>query len=94
MKSYLEKNNLHKMSKIDMICFAKPVLTEDVYIVHKEGFSVTWLYVRYVPLTKAKPVHKRQTHLVRMLHKDYARKGSVAKIKSQVSRGLGPKRTD
>jgi hypothetical protein len=30
-----------KMSKIDMICFAKPVLTEDLYIVHKEKFSIT-----------------------------------------------------
>jgi hypothetical protein len=31
----------HKISKIDMICFAKSGLTEDLYIVHKEEFSVT-----------------------------------------------------
>jgi hypothetical protein len=31
----------HKMSKIDMICFPKPRLTDDLYIVHKEEFSVT-----------------------------------------------------
>jgi hypothetical protein len=31
----------HKMRKLGMICFAKPVLTEDLYIVQKEKFSVT-----------------------------------------------------
>jgi hypothetical protein len=31
----------HKMYKIDMICFAKPGLTEDLYIVQKEEFSIT-----------------------------------------------------
>jgi hypothetical protein len=38
-------------------------------------------YVRYVHLTKAKHIHKRQTHfLLRedVTHKDYDRKGSVA----------------
>jgi hypothetical protein len=35
-----------------MICFAKPGLTEDLYTVHKEEYSVH--------LTKAKPIHKRQ----------------------------------
>jgi hypothetical protein len=30
----------HKISKTD-ICFAKPVLTENLYIVHKAEFSVT-----------------------------------------------------
>jgi hypothetical protein len=49
--------------KIYIICFAKPGLTEDLYIVHKEEFSITWLYVRYIHLTKVKPIHKRQTHL-------------------------------
>jgi hypothetical protein len=31
----------HKISKIDMICFAKPGLTENLYIVLKEEFSIT-----------------------------------------------------
>jgi hypothetical protein len=31
----------HKIRKIDMICLAKHVLTEDLYIVHKEECSVT-----------------------------------------------------
>jgi hypothetical protein len=39
------------------------------------------LYVRYVHLTRAKHIHKRQTHLLvrEILHEDYERKGSVAK---------------
>jgi hypothetical protein len=36
------------------------------------------LYMRYVHLTKAKPIHKRILASERMLHKDYGRKGSVA----------------
>jgi hypothetical protein len=31
----------HKISKIGMICSSKPVLTEDLYIVQKDKFSVT-----------------------------------------------------
>jgi hypothetical protein len=31
----------HKISKIGMIRFAKPGLTEDSYIVHKEELSIT-----------------------------------------------------
>jgi hypothetical protein len=31
----------HKVSKIDMICYAKLGLTEDLYIVQKEEFSIT-----------------------------------------------------
>jgi hypothetical protein len=39
------------------------------------------LYVRYVHLTKAKHIHKKQTHprVREMLQKDYDRKGTVAK---------------
>jgi hypothetical protein len=29
----------HKISKIGMICFAKPGLTEDLYILQKENFQ-------------------------------------------------------
>jgi hypothetical protein len=28
----------HKIRKIDMICFAKPVLTEDLYTVLRQAF--------------------------------------------------------
>jgi hypothetical protein len=52
---------LHKVSKLGTICFGKPGLTEDLYIVQKEEFS-GMLYVQYVHLTKAKRIHKRQTH--------------------------------
>jgi hypothetical protein len=31
----------HEVGKIGMICFAKPVLTEDLYMVQKKDFSVT-----------------------------------------------------
>jgi hypothetical protein len=31
----------HKISKIDMICFPKPILKEDLYIVQKAKFSIT-----------------------------------------------------
>jgi hypothetical protein len=31
----------HKVRKIGMICFAKPVLTEEFYIVQKENFLIT-----------------------------------------------------
>jgi hypothetical protein len=37
-KGYITQN---ASSKIDIICFAKPELTEDLYIVHKEQFSAT-----------------------------------------------------
>jgi hypothetical protein len=52
------------------------------------------LHVRYVHLTKAKPIHKRQTHpLVReVLHKDFDRWGSAEKKSLAVSlKGLGAK---
>jgi hypothetical protein len=52
------------------------------------------LYVGYVHLTEAKPIHERQTHpLVREFHKDYDRKSSVANKKSLVGslKGLGAK---
>jgi hypothetical protein len=45
-----------------MTCFAKLALIEDLYIAHKDEFSVTFIYVRYVHLTKAKPIHTRQIH--------------------------------
>jgi hypothetical protein len=51
----------YKVNKTGMICFEKPGLTGLVYIVKGRIFSIK-LYVRYVHLTKAKRIHKRQTH--------------------------------
>jgi hypothetical protein len=31
----------HKLSKTGKVCFAKPLLTEDLYIVQRKEFSVT-----------------------------------------------------
>jgi hypothetical protein len=42
----------HKIFKIDMICSAKPVLTEDLCVVQKEEFFNNMLHVRNVHLTK------------------------------------------
>jgi hypothetical protein len=64
-----------------MICFGKPGLTEDLYIVQKEEFSTTcymcdtytWqrsrLFVWYKPILSYE----------RMSDKDYDRKGSIEK---------------
>jgi hypothetical protein len=32
----------HKIHKVGMMCFAKPILTENVYVVRKEEFSNTF----------------------------------------------------
>jgi hypothetical protein len=43
----------HKiLYEIGMICFAKPVLTEDLCVVQKREFFNNILYVRNVRLTK------------------------------------------
>jgi hypothetical protein len=66
-----------------MICFAKPVLTEGLYIVQKEEFSVTRHMCGMYIWWKVKHICNRQTHLlVRVLHKDYDRKGSAEKKNS------------
>jgi hypothetical protein len=46
-------------------------------MVHKEEFSIKAIYVRYEHLTKAKPIHMRQTHP--LVRENYDHKGSVAK---------------
>jgi hypothetical protein len=69
-----------------MICFVKPGLTEDLDIVHKEELNNNnMLYVRYVHLTKAKTIHKKQTNpLVREDVPKYCdHKGSLAKKKKK-----------
>jgi hypothetical protein len=53
----------HTTCKIGMIYSVKPVLTEDFCVVEKEEFS-NMLYVQNVQLTKAKHIHKRQSHLL------------------------------
>jgi hypothetical protein len=65
--------------------FAKPVLTEDLYIVQKEDIFNNMLYVRYVHLTKRPSIfirHKPILSSERMLHKDYYRRSSVEKKNS------------
>jgi hypothetical protein len=42
----------HKISKIDMMCSVKPMLTEDLWVVQKQEFFNNMLYVRNVHLTK------------------------------------------
>jgi hypothetical protein len=66
---------------IGMICFAKPGLTEDLYIVQKQENLNNVLNVQYILLKKTRHIHKRQPILSseRMLHKDYDHKGSVEK---------------
>jgi hypothetical protein len=38
----------HKISKIGMICFPKPVLTKNLYIVQKKECSTCYLCDRYI----------------------------------------------
>jgi hypothetical protein len=67
-----------------MICTAKPGLTEDLYILQKEEFSITCymcdMYAWQGPsiFIRGKLIFSSE----RMLHKDYDRKGSVAKKKT------------
>jgi hypothetical protein len=43
-----------------MICFAKPLLTEDLYIVQTQEFSVTWLYVRSTYSQETNPTSRQR----------------------------------
>jgi hypothetical protein len=61
-----------------------------VYSAQGRIFSdLLYSYMRYLHLTKAKPIHKRQPVLSseRKLHKDYDRKGSVEKVSGRESQG-------
>jgi hypothetical protein len=49
---------------IGTICFAKPGLTEDFYILQKEEFVITCYMCDTYTGRKAKHTHKRQTHLL------------------------------
>jgi hypothetical protein len=50
-----------KLKNTVMTRLAKPALTEHLYIVYKEKIFNIMVHVRYVILTKAKPIHKKQT---------------------------------
>jgi hypothetical protein len=64
-----------------MICFAEHILTEDLYIVHKEKFSITcYICDRYIWQRRSVFIRQKSTlSSERKLHKDYGCKGSVAK---------------
>jgi hypothetical protein len=83
---------------IDMICFAKPGLAEDLYSAQGRIFN-NMLYVRYVHLTESH-TYSYETNIFSsetMLCKDYDNKGSIERKKmlwSWASRGLAPRRAD
>jgi hypothetical protein len=54
----------HKICKMGMISYVKPVLTEDLCVVQKEEFSITCYICEMCISQKAKHIHKRQTHLL------------------------------
>jgi hypothetical protein len=64
-----------------MVCFTKPVLTEDFGIGKEEEFSITRYMCEIYTGRKAKRIHKRQTHLLvgEKLHKDCDRENSDEK---------------
>jgi hypothetical protein len=65
-----------------MISFAKPVPTEDLYIVQKEEFSMTSYIYEKCALDERPSIFIRGNPIFspeRMLHKDYDCKGSVEK---------------
>jgi hypothetical protein len=57
-------SSLIKIRKIGMNCFAKPGLTEDLYIVQNEEFSITRYTCEFHTSRKAKYIHKGQTYLL------------------------------
>jgi hypothetical protein len=71
----------HKMRKISVIFFAKPVLKEEFYIGEKEEFCSNMLYVRYIHFMKGNFIFSSEG----MLQKDYYCKGSVEKINAHGS---------
>jgi hypothetical protein len=47
-----------------MICFEKPVLTEDMGVVQKEEFSITCYICEMYTWRKAKHIHKGEAQLL------------------------------
>jgi hypothetical protein len=72
--------NFFPLSKIGMICFAKPRLTKDLYIVQKKEFSVTW-YMCDMYTWQRKILFIRDNAILSSdrLHKDYDSKGLIEK---------------
>jgi uncharacterized protein (DUF2225 family) len=72
-----------------MMCFAKPVVTVDLYLMQKEEFLITCYMCNMIFIRENLTFSSE-----RMLHKDYGRKGSVEKKKSVVVsfKGLGAKK--
>jgi hypothetical protein len=67
----------HKIRKIGMICFAKPGLSEYLYIAHKEEFSIT-CYICDTYTWERRSLFKRDKPILsstKMLHKASDRKG-------------------
>jgi hypothetical protein len=73
-----------------MIFFAKPVLTDDLYIMQTEEFLITCCMCdTYTWQRQAKHIHKRQTHLfVREDIRTITANGSVEKNSGRESKGL------
>jgi hypothetical protein len=66
-----------------MICFAKPGLIEDLYIVQKEEFSIT-CYMCNTYTWQRRSLFVREKHILSsegMIHKDYDNKGLFLKKK-------------
>jgi hypothetical protein len=76
-----------------VICFAKSGLTEELYIVHKEEFSIICYTCYTYTWRKAKRIHKRWPHP--LVREDVAARVQLnKKIWSWSSRGLAARRTD
>jgi hypothetical protein len=75
-----------------MICIKMPVLTEDLYIVQKGDFSITYYVCDSYTWRKAKHIQKRQTTFSseRMFRKVYDRKGSAEEISGRQFQGAWP----
>jgi hypothetical protein len=74
----------HKLNRIGIICIAKSGLTEELYILWKEYFSITcymcdmYFWRRWSILIRETPILSSEG----MLHKDYVCKVLVAKKKT------------
>jgi hypothetical protein len=76
-----------------MICFAKPILTEDLYIVQREEFLITCYINVTCTLDERPSIFIRDKPIFssgRMLHvhKDYCRRGSAKKSLVVILKGL------
>jgi hypothetical protein len=72
-----------QVTKIGTICFPKPGLTKDLYILQKEEFSII-CYMCYTYTWQRRSIFIIDNLILSsetMLHKDYDSKGSVAKRK-------------